>query len=166
MNTKDRFGGAFRFLIEPVQEQGLAEKASQPIATPSVDEENVGHDDERSRHVSNRLKLAGVRRNAVLTAARNPMQLTGDALAAFQSATTGDAPKCFTKPQWDAWRAMARFSKPRPIDGYCEDCTPEYQREMIAEGRCAFPQTRFMDDEGYRIFMVRAPRSARKAAKA
>jgi len=38
---------------------------------------------------------------------------------------------------------MARKTNMVPRIGFCEDCTPEYQREMVAAGRCENPEIRF-----------------------
>lgn len=58
------------------------------------------------------------------------------------------APPCFSDDaQLLAWRNMnhavhaAGLSNP---SGYCEDCTPDYQARMCAEGRCKFPETSFV----------------------
>lgn len=79
-------------------------------------------------------------------------------------------PLCFTsQAQFDSWKAIAR-SKVGRCNGrneYCSDCTPEYQRRMILEFRCAWPTTRFGVDAdgfctGYRPAAEDEP--ARKAA--
>jgi hypothetical protein len=62
-------------------------------------------------------------------------------------------PPCFnSKKQFDAWRELARMS--RPHSGICTDCTPEYKFEMQKQGRCEYPEVIFKvsgdgDLEGY-----------------
>lgn len=64
-------------------------------------------------------------------------------------------PPCFdSEEQWKAWRDVARQSKPRDITTYCEDCSPEYQASMITQGRCRWPTTQFVENVGYRVFIV------------
>lgn len=61
-------------------------------------------------------------------------------------------PPCFTRQQWNAWRAVARQCGEDPElqeAKYCVDCTPEYQQQMVAEGRCLHPEVRFkLDADG------------------
>lgn len=57
-------------------------------------------------------------------------------------------PLCFqSKIQYRRWQAAARavtVSGPaETLSGYCADCTPDYQRQMVYEGRCAYPATTF-----------------------
>ena len=53
-------------------------------------------------------------------------------------------PACFdSQEQWDAWREAARLAPPNRWNGYCEDCTPTYQRQMRLEGRCQYAYTVF-----------------------
>jgi hypothetical protein len=58
------------------------------------------------------------------------------------------APPCFPNDaSLLAWRnmnhAVNTAGLPTP-SGYCEDCTPDYQARMCAEGRCKYPQTSFI----------------------
>lgn len=58
------------------------------------------------------------------------------------------SPKCFdSQKQWNLWREVAVYSAG---DGftYCTDCTPARRDQMIAEGRCAFPNTTFVKQTG------------------
>lgn len=54
-------------------------------------------------------------------------------------------PLCFSSgKQYWLWHQSARFSPPEPGHEWCEDCTEEYQTQMINEGRCKFPGTVFV----------------------
>lgn len=69
--------------------------------------------------------------------------------------TAPGMPRCFdSQEQWDAWREVARQASPRDITTYCEDCSPDYQASMIAQGRCRWPTTQFIENVGYRVFIV------------
>jgi hypothetical protein len=60
-------------------------------------------------------------------------------------------PRCFdSAKQYAVWRQAARSCYPSPGHSYCEDCTPEYQANMIVVYRCEFPGTTFhvKADEG------------------
>jgi hypothetical protein len=50
-------------------------------------------------------------------------------------------PACATKDQWKEWYELARRSP--PLYGFCTDCTPQYQKKMIADNRCKFPGIKF-----------------------
>lgn len=64
---------------------------------------------------------------------------------AFLHASTA-CPPCFDVWQWVLWRAPHKGVKvPRPKT-YCEDCTPEYQAEMLTRQRCQHPETFFVRD--------------------
>jgi hypothetical protein len=57
-------------------------------------------------------------------------------------------PACFDSfEQFELWMEAAKFDRPGK-SGYCEDCTPEYQREMIEQQRCAFRGTKFFNIDG------------------
>lgn len=61
-------------------------------------------------------------------------------------------PSCTTKEQYANWKDTARVSAPNLYIGFCEDCTPEYQAEMRAAGRCENPEIRFfMEGLHYRV---------------
>lgn len=53
------------------------------------------------------------------------------------------APKCFTPVSWSLWlesvKAMSFAKVPRR---FCMDCSASHQKKMIAEGRCAFPDSK------------------------
>jgi hypothetical protein len=50
---------------------------------------------------------------------------------------------CFaTREQFDEWTRYAKRASPGR-DGFCRDCTPEYQGRMIRSGRCAYPAVSF-----------------------
>lgn len=56
-------------------------------------------------------------------------------------------PLCFvSKAQYKAWQEKALKSEDAP-SGYCTDCTPEYQTQMIVAGKCEYPGTVFDTDE-------------------
>ena len=59
-------------------------------------------------------------------------------------------PVCFnSKRQYEAWEEGAEDSNPGD-SRYCADCTVAYQRQMIAQHRCAHPCTSFyLDKEGF-----------------
>lgn len=67
-------------------------------------------------------------------------------------------PPCFTVAQWVLWRTPHNaVHVPRP-KSYCEDCTPEYQAEMLAAKRCDHPETTFIRDADGFISGHRPPR--------
>lgn len=83
-----------------------------------------------------------------------------------------DVPECFSRKQWDDWRAMAKSYPPYRRDGYCEDCTPEYRDKMKASGKFAYPNTIFVRDKdgfvyGKRVFdeTLQSANKARRARK-
>lgn len=73
---------------------------------------------------------------------------------------TRPIPWCFaSRRQYALWREAARWRDPG-ASGYCADCTPGYQRRMIAENRCAYPDTTFrFDADG--LIEGRRPKGAR-----
>jgi len=72
--------------------------------------------------------------------------------------------KCATDKQYREWREAARRSHPSFSAWFCTDCTPTYQKEMIAKEKCVRPEIRFKLDEdggqaGYVPFFInRKPR--------
>ena len=54
-------------------------------------------------------------------------------------------PDCFTPAQWVLWRTPHNSVR-TPAKHCCEDCTPEYQAEMLATERCQHPETTFSRD--------------------
>lgn len=56
-------------------------------------------------------------------------------------------PMCTDKETYAAWREAARKSFPGEA-GFCTDCTPDYQAEMITAGRCENPWIEFDYQEG------------------
>lgn len=55
-------------------------------------------------------------------------------------------PPCFSsKEQHNDYLYMVRRVG-QPMDGnnYCLDCTKEYQAEMVCEGKCEHPETKFV----------------------
>lgn len=66
------------------------------------------------------------------------------ARAPYQQAASV-CPRCFTPEQWVLWRTP-HHSVRVPAKHCCEDCTPEYQAEMLAAKRCDHPETTFIRD--------------------
>lgn len=57
----------------------------------------------------------------------------------------GWSPVCFENHgQYTDWIHLMRQSARPRDDGYCIDCTPDFKSEMLAQGRCAHPETRFV----------------------
>lgn len=58
-------------------------------------------------------------------------------------------PACFeSAEQWREYQKLWRLSKGTGRIHYCCDCLPEYRDAMIEQGRCAFPQTVFVQQQG------------------
>lgn len=63
-------------------------------------------------------------------------------------------PACWDKQQdWVAW--CLRNKQAGPVQGnsekyahFCTDCTAKYQKEMVEQGRCAYPNTQFVRAKG------------------
>lgn len=56
-------------------------------------------------------------------------------------------PACFeTAEQWEAWRQYNALSS-GPVSP-CHDCTPAYQRQMLAARRCEQPTVIFVVRDG------------------
>ena len=55
--------------------------------------------------------------------------------------------KCATYKQYREWRESARSIPPSFSAWFCTDCTPAYQKEMLAQGKCVRPEIRFKLDE-------------------
>ena len=57
-------------------------------------------------------------------------------------------PPCF-KNEWHFlhWQRAARLvpESRQDTENYCMDCTPAYQRKMIARGCCNHPETQFVE---------------------
>lgn len=57
----------------------------------------------------------------------------------------GIYPPCFESAyHYQHWRYLLRGSNDHPGSGYCLDCTPEYKVEMMAQNKCAHPETVFI----------------------
>lgn len=54
-------------------------------------------------------------------------------------------PKCFnSEKEWKAWVVLARRTRlVDPCLSFCLDCSVAYRDDMIAEGRCEYPDTYF-----------------------
>ena len=74
-------------------------------------------------------------------------------------------PLCFcSRRQYELWMEAARNSDPAG-SSYCTDCTPAYQEQMLAAGRCAYPDVWFDRDvdgfvEGRRPMAERVQKAA------
>ena len=69
---------------------------------------------------------------------------------AHKSGFAGDVPKCATVEQFRGWtQANKHLSSPMrdKLAGFCEDCTPRYQSEMVEAGRCENHQVCFTIDK-------------------
>jgi len=55
-------------------------------------------------------------------------------------------PPCFMSKQQhlDYMWMIRRVGQPMDSNNYCLDCTKEYKAEMMCEGRCEHPETRFV----------------------
>lgn len=53
-------------------------------------------------------------------------------------------PLCFESAlQYRQYVTLMRQAARPKDDGYCLDCTPEFKTQMLEEGRCSHPETRF-----------------------
>jgi len=58
--------------------------------------------------------------------------------------------KCLTQQQYLSWQQMAKRVSTRKRNDYCEDCLPEFQREMIKKNNCRHPEVVFrVDEDGF-----------------
>ncbi len=66
---------------------------------------------------------------------------------------SGDHPRCATPEDYKLWRRSVWDHKVPPEKalraGFCEDCTPEYQAKMKAQGKCENPHVRFVLWDGF-----------------
>lgn len=69
-------------------------------------------------------------------------------------------PRCFDHAQWSSWKKACSRGRvfPNQKDTYCEDCTPDYKREMMKADKCDWPDVKFIVDAdgftyGYRPSM-------------
>lgn len=61
----------------------------------------------------------------------------------------GVRPPCFSSTEWKSWKQCASIAPPPKKHGFCYDCTPAYQEEMIFADKCKHPGVRFFaSDEG------------------
>lgn len=68
-------------------------------------------------------------------------------MAKYSGAPQGAVfPLCFkSRRDYEGWHEQAwkvAFKEPAPL-AHCEDCTPEYQRRMLDQGRCSNPGAHF-----------------------
>lgn len=65
----------------------------------------------------------------------------------------GDFPRCTDLATYMRWRRAIWDNKVPPEKelgaGFCEDCTPEFKAERMAQGRCENPRVRFVVWEGF-----------------
>lgn len=52
-------------------------------------------------------------------------------------------PKCFSGPEWAAWKRAAVLSGLKRGSYYCTDCTPEFKAQMLGQNRCGWPKVTF-----------------------
>ena len=65
-------------------------------------------------------------------------------------------PRCFdTEGQYAQWREAAKATR-LPASEFCTDCTPDYQRRMTEQRRCAYPRRQITSGSD-------APRQRREA---
>ena len=59
---------------------------------------------------------------------------------------TWEKPECFHNAEQfkDYMWMVKRVRQPPDEENYCMDCTKEYQAQMVCEGKCAHPETRFI----------------------
>jgi hypothetical protein len=56
----------------------------------------------------------------------------------------GSYPACFnSSTDYTQWLYLLRLSNQHLRIGFCVDCTHQYKLEMLSEGRCAHPETKF-----------------------
>jgi hypothetical protein len=74
------------------------------------------------------------------------------------------APACFESlRQYKNWLALARNVGD---SGICTDCTPEYQKQMICQRRCAHPEAKFrMDEDGFIAGFIPGAKAERSKAR-
>ncbi len=53
-------------------------------------------------------------------------------------------PECFSADEWKEWKRLAVIAPPPIKHGYCNDCLPGYQKEMIGSGNCRYPNVTFL----------------------
>lgn len=58
-------------------------------------------------------------------------------------------PRCASQSQYDSWRDLRPAAG---VAGFCEDCTPEFQKEKSAKGMCDHPEVLFYLDENGLIY--------------
>lgn len=66
-----------------------------------------------------------------------------------------DKPECFdSDEQWQQWRTMAQLSA-CATKCFCIDCLPRYRDAMVEQGRCRYPGTVFVIEQGGAIVGIR-----------
>ena len=82
-----------------------------------------------------------------------------------------EIPPCVSAEKFEKWRDAAGYAIPKA--GFCGDCLPEYQRDMMRVGKCSHPEIRFLlDEDGFMegvsptVYRARLKKiAAEKAAK-
>jgi hypothetical protein len=58
------------------------------------------------------------------------------------------APACYdSEAQWGKYKVLAQLTATKGFT-YCTDCTPAHRDAMKAAGRCAYPGTTFVRNNG------------------
>ena len=83
-----------------------------------------------------------MRVNLFPTAHRKPYVTKKGRLAQF----SGPVPLCTAAATYKEWKALARGAM---VAGFCTDCTGEYKRKMMAQGRCENPTVKFKFEEDF-----------------
>lgn len=61
------------------------------------------------------------------------------------NSAAGYYPACFDDAeQFNQWRMYLRMSRQNPNVGICVDCTQRHKLEMLSQGRCEHPETKFV----------------------
>lgn len=68
-----------------------------------------------------------------------------DPRAVLNKGGGGVHPACFPDAEgFRQWYLLLVLSGEHRRSGYCLDCTPEYKTQMMAEGRCEHPETKWV----------------------
>lgn len=68
---------------------------------------------------------------------------------------TNDVPMCSDKEQFAGWTvAKNKPHAPKATCGFCTDCTPAYQAEMLRQNRCENPHVSFKADHMLGVYGV------------
>ena len=67
------------------------------------------------------------------------MKILQEAVKTYQSSVQGK-PSCFSDKEWKTWLMHEEIAHTEPRRFPCRDCTTEYQRRMVIEGKCLIPR--------------------------